>query len=465
MNSSVFCLSFQGQNKYYFKICVKLLKPKFLINSETIDNIVSYAPTSQSYFAWNNFRFHHGHPSLPSEIKLQEFIFFHYFRPAVDMNVQARGYEFDTPVQLAIDMGLSPFYQVLNIPVGFTKKQSWEIGQPDFSESNDVLFSGTIFEYAIVHLCHEAVQYMVRVCSDQLSWKADYFLDVVNTAPTVYKSTELYENIDRVTLNLTRCKEHILKLKAPFWGTSQNSEIGQKGKFPASPFSWVQGTTEALGNLPKHYAKKGYFPGIRTHLLPCDLNEQIVNNYGGGSIDGALALLRLGASVNSRGLSWHQGCFDDIFPLLMEAESQLSHNFEETGILTYVNQEAQNAQTLTSDPSTARVGSGDSILFISLFYKNIDLVKVLIELGANTGPDSSYFVDFSHFLFLVFKEHVCHSRKTEEFHNKNFIDTVGLLSYCPAQGINVADEGLRCTRCAQLFDLQNWWNQKKELQA
>eukprot|EP00455_Lapot_gusevi_P041491 TRINITY_DN4819_c0_g1_i4.p1 TRINITY_DN4819_c0_g1~~TRINITY_DN4819_c0_g1_i4.p1 ORF type:complete len:447 (-),score=84.28 TRINITY_DN4819_c0_g1_i4:20-1360(-) len=345
--------------------------------SDIIQLISHHCPTIQSNHARLHFRFYHGHPALPSETDLQKFLFTNYFTKAVHANVRERNYMFNTPIPLAIDCGLSPHFTVKNIPLDFTEQTRMRIsGFGPAAPKNPEMFSGNVFEFALASLCVEAVRYMVRVCADQLEDQADKYLAYLQVLPSKYGNAAHFANTERANQLLAQCAAEISTLK---------SDIA---------IPWVPGSNEAMGPLPEYYARQGYMKGVFEHLFCSDLNESVVQNYGELGADAFGALIKLGASINSNGPSWHQGCFDDIFPELIEAQSRLPA-----------------PPRPAYPPHAPCCGNGDSILFITLYYYQFNHAQTLIELGAYTGPDYSYHVNVLQFLTLMF---LSHQREVEE---------------------------------------------------
>eukprot|EP00455_Lapot_gusevi_P026383 TRINITY_DN2783_c0_g1_i3.p1 TRINITY_DN2783_c0_g1~~TRINITY_DN2783_c0_g1_i3.p1 ORF type:complete len:224 (-),score=31.29 TRINITY_DN2783_c0_g1_i3:378-1049(-) len=148
-----------------------------------------------------------------------------------------------------------------------------------------------------------------------------------------------------------------------------------------------------MGIIPQMYSQD-YRANVSEFLFENDLNEAVVNNYGTMPPEAFGCFVRLGASINSRGNSWHQGWFDDIFFELIEAQNRLPR-----------------APRVTYPAHARSSGDHDHILFIAIYYHQFERAQLLLECGAYAGPDRIYRVNVLQFLSLVF---LVHNLKFEE---------------------------------------------------
>jgi len=114
-----------------------------------------------------------------------------------------------------------------------------------------------------------------------------------------------------------------------------------------------------------------------------ELNENIVGNYGPRSARQSLVCLVLGASPCSRGLSWHQGGFYDIFPLLHQKGAAYQ-------------KARQQVHPESGDPKYD-LGQGcglDPNAWIAVYYQQYGLARLMLEMGAPVGVAPLYGCDF-----------------------------------------------------------------------
>eukprot|EP00164_Ancoracysta_twista_P005133 GFYU01006999.1.p1 GENE.GFYU01006999.1~~GFYU01006999.1.p1 ORF type:complete len:455 (-),score=66.55 GFYU01006999.1:95-1459(-) len=139
--------------------------------------------------------------------------------------------------------------------------------------------------------------------------------------------------------------------------------------------------------------------------LNIDLNESIVGNYGRQRSIVPLLLLSMGAQVHSEGLSWHQGCFDDIFSELVSQGEALQSKRPLPPPLLPNQSIAKNANgdgAVWVVDGEAKVGlDADFNSWIAIFYSKISVAKFMVELGAPTDVHESYLCDMVVFTQLT----------------------------------------------------------------
>jgi len=290
-----------------------------------------------------------------------------------------------------IEMGLKPTYDCSSINLGKLTKFDL-VFHTDKGELEKEKRGGTMLEYVVKKGRWDCARLWLKACSDQLPLE---LLCVVK------------KQVDLMDPHAT----HVEDFHDFYSNLKSLVEAGSANASPVWVFDQGEGASFIEQSLNDSYnrrltRKSQSTTQIIRRKLNIALNESIVGNYGARSAQQSLVCLVLGATPWSTGLSWHQGCFDDIFPLLEEKGAEYHRVRQCLGAESCeTSDENDKPSDIQCDPKYLEEDlATDPNSWIAAYYHQYKLARLMVEMGAPIGVAPNYDCDFVVFTELCIED-------------------------------------------------------------